>query len=73
MSNQVTVELDPELLEALQKKAAQTSCTLSQLVNMAVREFIADDEPLILTGEVNSEPLVHYSELLQERSVQLDS
>jgi predicted DNA-binding protein len=73
MANSVTVDLDPELHEALQKKAAHTSCTLSQLVNMAIREFIIDEESLILANEVNCEPLVNYSELLQERSIRLDN
>jgi predicted transcriptional regulator len=73
MANSVTIDLDPELHEALQKKAAHTSCSLSQLVNMAIREFIIDDEDLLAASEVNCEPLVHYSELLQERSVRLDN
>ena len=73
MANNVTIDLDPELHEALQHKAAHTSCSLSQLVNMAIREFMADDEYLVAANEVNCEPLVHYSELLQERSVRLDN
>ena len=73
MANNVTVDLDPELHEALLKMAAHTSCSLSQLVNMAVREFMADDDFLVAAGEVNCEPLVSYSELLQERSVRLDN
>ena len=73
MANNVTIDLDPELHEALQKKAAHTSCSLSQLVNMAIREFIVDDEDLVAASEVNCEPLVNYSELLQERSVRLDN
>ena len=73
MENNVNIDLDPELHEALLKMAARTSCSLSQLVNMAVREFTADDEYLVAATEVNCEPLVHYSELLQERSVRLDN
>jgi len=73
MANNVTIDLDPELHEALQKKVAHTSCSLSQLVNMAIREFMADDDYLVAAGEANCEPLVHYSELLQERSVLLSN
>ena len=73
MANSVTIDLDPELHEALLKKAAHTSCSLSQLVNMAIQEFMADDQYLVLAGEVNCEPLVSYSEILQERSVRLDN
>ena len=73
MVNNVNIELDVELLEALQKKAAQTSCSLSQLIDMAIREFIVDEQYLVLAGEVNCEPLVSYSELLQERSIKLDN
>ena len=65
MANNVTIDLDPELHEALQKKAVHTSCSLSQLVNMAIREFIVDDEDLVAASEVNSEPLFSYSETLQ--------
>jgi len=70
MANNVTIDLDPELHEALQKKAAHTSCSLSQLVNMAIREFIIDDEDLAAASEVNSEPLISYSETLQRISTQ---
>ena len=69
----VAVDLDSELHEALQKMVARTSCSLSQLVNMAIQEFMADDQYLVLAGEVNCEPLVSYSEILQERSVRLDN
>jgi hypothetical protein len=40
---------------------------------MAVREFIVDDEDLVAAVEVNSEPVISYSELLQERSIKLDN
>ena len=73
MENNVTVDLDPGLHEALKKMATRTSCSLSQLVNMAISEFIIDDEYLVLAHEVGCEPLVNYSELLQERSVRLDN
>lgn len=73
MVKSVPIDLDSGLLEALQRKATQTSCSLSQLVNMAIQEFIADDEYLVLATEVSCEPLVSYSELLQERSIRLDN
>ena len=73
MANQVTVDLDTALHEALLKIAARTSCSLSQLVNMAIKEFMADEEYLVLASEVGCEPLVNYSELLQERSIKLDN
>ena len=73
MANDVTIDLDPGLHEALLKMAAHTSCSLSQLVNMAVREFMVDDDCLVTAGELNCEPLFSYSELLQERSVRLDN
>jgi|GEM_PF-6712910 len=73
MVNSVTIDLDSELHVALQKIATRTSCSLSQLVNMAVQEYIVDDEYLVLAAEVNCEPLVNYSELLQERSIRLDN
>ena len=70
MVKSVTIDLDAELHDVLQNKAACTSCSLSQLVNMAIREFIIDDEDLIAAGEANSEPLISYSETLQRISTQ---
>jgi predicted transcriptional regulator len=66
MVKSVTIDLDAELHDVLQTKAACTSCSLSQLVNMAIREFMADDEDLIAAGEANSEPPIYCSEIVQE-------
>ena len=70
MANNVTIDLDLELHEALQKKVAHTSCTLSQLVNMAIREFMVDDADLVAASDMNSEPMISYSETLQNLSSQ---
>ena len=70
MVKSVTIDLDAELHDVLQNKSAHTSCSLSQLVNMAIREFIFDDEGLIAAGEVNSEPLIYCSEIVQKMCIQ---
>lgn len=38
-----TVHFEPELLDALRLRAAANECSISDLVNGAVREFLAED------------------------------
>jgi len=42
-SRRSTIYLDPELHRALKIKAAESATTLSELVNSAVRESLAED------------------------------
>jgi predicted transcriptional regulator len=75
MTKRVTIDLDPDLYEALQKRAAKASCSLSELVNMAIRDsFFEYDEFLAAFDERNheprsNEPLISYSEVLQKIAV----
>lgn len=43
-SNRTTVYLEPGLHRALKVKSALTDCSLSQLVNDAVRQALREDE-----------------------------
>ncbi|WP_376695236.1 CopG family transcriptional regulator [Wenzhouxiangella sp. EGI_FJ10305] len=62
-----TVYFDPQLHAALRLKAAQTDRSLSDLVNEAVREALAEDqEDLAAFEERVSEPTMTYETLLND-------
>lgn len=62
-----TVYLEEGLYRAAKLKAALTSQTLSQLVNRALREALAEDEEDLRTfRQREKEPLLSYEELLAE-------
>lgn len=42
-TKRATVRLDPKLHRALRRKAADTDCTISDLIDDAVRESLAED------------------------------
>ena len=61
-----TIYLDPDLHKALRLKAVETSRSMSDLVNEAVRESLAEDaEDLAAFDERISEPLVSYEEMVK--------
>lgn len=61
-----TIYLNPELLEALKLKAAETSRSVSALVNEAVREALAEDAgDLEAFEERAAEPLISYDEMVR--------
>jgi hypothetical protein len=61
-----TVYLDPELHKALRLKAVETSSSVSELVNNAVREALAEDaEDLAAFEERITEPLISYDEMIK--------
>ena len=69
MTNQArraTVYLDPELHKALRLKAAETSRSISELVNNAIREALAEDaEDIAAFEERAREPLISYDEMVK--------
>ncbi|MDD3845582.1 MAG: hypothetical protein PHC90_04400 [Syntrophorhabdaceae bacterium] len=66
VSRRATVYLDPDLHRALRLKAVETSRSVSELVNDAVREALAEDaEDIIAFEERASEPLVSYDEMIK--------
>lgn len=70
LSKKTTVYLDTALHRALRQKALETSRSLSDLVNDAVRSALAEDaEDLAAFEERANEPLVSYDSLLKELKV----
>ncbi|OGT97417.1 MAG: CopG family transcriptional regulator [Geobacteraceae bacterium GWC2_48_7] len=67
LTKRVTVYFDPVMHRALQHKALATSRTLSDLVNDAVHQALAEDaEDLAAFEERINEPLVTYEAVLKE-------
>jgi hypothetical protein len=61
-----TIYLDPELHKALKLKAVETSKSVSELVNAAVREALSEDaEDIEAFVERAAEPLIAYDELVK--------
>lgn len=69
MTNQAkraTIYLEPELHKALKLKAAETSRSISDLVNTAVRETLSEDAEDILAFEDRAgEKLISYDEMVK--------
>ena len=66
-SKRATVYLDPDLHRALKIKSAQSDQTLSELVNLAVRQSLEEDhEDLIAFHERKDEPNLDFEEVLKE-------
>jgi metal-responsive CopG/Arc/MetJ family transcriptional regulator len=65
-AKRATVYLDPELHKALRLKAVETSRSVSELVNDAVREALAEDaEDIEAFEERVGEPLIAYDEMVK--------
>ncbi len=65
-TKRATVYLAPELHKALRLKAAETSRSISELVNNAIREALAEDAEDIAAFEKRSrEPLISYDEMVK--------
>ena len=66
MTKRSTIYFDPVLHRALRMKAAETSRSVSDLVNDAVRENLSEDaEDLAAFDERAKEPLISYEEMLK--------
>lgn len=62
-----TVYLDPMLHKALKIKAAETSRSISDLINEAIRFSLAEDaEDLSAFSERSSDPLLAFEDVLEE-------
>ena len=65
-AKRATIYLDPELHKALRLKAVETSRSVSELVNDAVREAIAEDaEDIAAFEERAGERLISYDEMVK--------
>lgn len=67
LTKRATVYFDPAMHRALQHKALETSRSLSEIVDDALRHALAEDaEDLAAFEERVNEPLVSYEALLKE-------
>lgn len=65
-TKRATVYLDPDLLKALKLKSVETARSVSDLVNHAVREALAEDAAdLAVFDERADEPLIRYEEMVK--------
>ncbi len=65
-SKRATIYFDPELHKALRLKAVETSRSVSELVNVAVRESLAQDvQDLSVFEERAGESLISYDQMVK--------
>ncbi len=65
-AKRATIYLDPNLHKALRLKAVETSTSVSDLVNRAVKEALAEDaEDLAAFDERAKEPLISYEAMVK--------
>lgn len=65
-SKRATIYLDPVIHKALKLKAVETSRSISDLVNEAVREALAEDaEDLAAFDERADETLISYDQMVK--------
>jgi hypothetical protein len=65
-TKRATIYFDPDLHKALRLKAVETSRSVSELVNEAVKEVLAEDaEDLLAFDERVDEPLISYDEMVK--------
>lgn len=64
-TRRATIYFDPDLHKALRLKAVETNQSLSELVNDAVREALAEDaEDAAAFDERSGEPAIPYDEMV---------
>ena len=66
LSKRSTIYLDPTLHHALRLKALETSCSMSKIINEALREALAEDaDDLSAFEERADEPLISYEQMVK--------
>lgn len=66
-AKRATIYFDPELHKALKLKSVETSRSITDLVNEAVREALAEDaEDLEAFEQRLNEPLVSYEHMIKK-------
>jgi len=66
-SRRSTIYFDSEIHKAIKLKAAVTNKSLSELVNLAVRQMLQEDrEDLTAFNDRVAEPTISYEQLLDE-------
>ena len=65
-TKRATIYFDPDLHKALRLKSVETSRSVSELVNEAVKEALAEDaEDLAAFDQRADEPLISYDEMVK--------
>jgi hypothetical protein len=65
-TKRATIYFDPDLHKALRLKSVETSRSVSELVNEAVREALSEDAEDLLTFEERAdETLISYEEMVK--------
>ncbi|MBW2219690.1 MAG: CopG family transcriptional regulator [Deltaproteobacteria bacterium] len=65
-TKRATIYFNPDLHKALRLKAVETSRSVSELVNEAVKEALSEDaEDLLAFDERADEPLISYDEMVK--------
>ena len=66
LSKRSTIYLDPVLHKALRVKALETSRSMSEIINEAVQEALAEDaDDLLLFEERINEDLISYEQMIK--------
>lgn len=66
-TKRATIYFDPELHKALKLKSLETSRSITDLVNQAVKEALSEDvEDILAFEERKNEPLISYDQLVKK-------
>ncbi len=66
LSKRSTIYLDPTLHQALRLKALETSRSMSEIINEALKEALSEDaEDLAVFDERAGEPLISYEQMVK--------
>jgi len=66
-AKRATIYFDPDLHKALRLKSAETSRSITDLVNEAVREALSEDaEDIIAFEKRKDEPLISYDQMVKK-------
>lgn len=67
LSKRSTIYLDPLLHQALKIKSLETSRSMSEIINDAVKEALAEDaEDLAVFDDRRDEPLISYEDMVKK-------
>jgi len=66
LSKRSTIYLDPTIHQALRLKSQETSRSMSEIINEALRETLAEDaEDIAVFDERADEPLLTYQQMVK--------
>jgi hypothetical protein len=66
-AKRATIYFEPDLHKALKLKALETSRSITDLVNQAVKEALSEDaEDILAFEERKNEPLVSYGQMVKK-------